>query len=287
VNDGVFLFGGRRYEKAYPGVYPVPWAEAQSLRFADMLPHSTVNLVDLPVPACDYRLDIDATHGGDAGEDEYYNVFIWVGFAITSPEEDRKRLSRIRRVFLPCVEQGLLHDPIIARPKRGESTEDGAGFPLSLAGQPNALICEAIAPALAAFRQLARRQIRLFICHASEDKPVALQFAEYVKSHGADVWLDQWEIKVGDSIVQKINDGLQQATHLAVLFSAKSVTKPWVRREMSSALMRQLADNSITLIPLLIEDCEIPAIVRDVRYADCRHDRTGGFAAAVNALLPR
>jgi hypothetical protein len=129
-----------------------------------------------------------------------------------------------------------------------------------------------------------RPDIRLFVCHASEDKPVARAFANFLRINGTRVWLDEWEIQVGDSIVEKVNGGLSVATHLAVLLSSASVSKPWVCRELSSALMRQLSDSSVTVLPLLIDDCAIPPMLADIRYADCRRDRESGFRDALAAL---
>ena len=80
---------------------------------------------------------------------------------------------------------------------------------------------------------------------------------------------------MGDSIVEKINAGLSGATHMLLLLSATSVQKPWVRREFSSTLMRQLSSNSVRVLPVLLESCEVPAILSDIRYADFRnHDDT-------------
>lgn len=98
--------------------------------------------------------------------------------------------------------------------------------------------------------------------------------------------LDQWEMRVGDSIVEKINSALTTASHLVLLLSAHSVTKPWVKREFSSAFMRQLADSSITVLPVRLDDCEIPAILSDIRYADCRSGKVNGFNETKNTLFP-
>src|SRR5260370_14323166 len=121
--------------------------------------------------------------------------------------------------------------------------------------------------------------------HASENKAIASQLASFIQTHGAEVWLDQWEIKVGDSIVQKINDGLSSASHLAILLSRDSVTKPWVTKELSSALMRQLSDRSTRVLPVRLDDSPIPAILADVRYADCRSDQLVGFREILGALF--
>jgi hypothetical protein len=126
---------------------------------------------------------------------------------------------------------------------------------------------------------------RVFLCHASEDKPTAVDLASALMSRGVAVWLDQWEIKVGDSIVDKINQGIEAASHLAILISKHSASKPWVVREMSAALMRQLANRSIRVLPVRIDDAPLPALLADIRYADCRGDLQRGCQEVVEAIV--
>jgi hypothetical protein len=55
---------------------------------------------------------------------------------------------------------------------------------------------------------------KVFLSHASEDKGrFVLDFARQLRENGVDVWLDQWEMKPGDSLVDKIFDeGLKDAS---------------------------------------------------------------------------
>jgi len=101
------------------------------------------------------------------------------------------------------------------------------------------------------------------------------------------VWFDQWQIAVGDSIVEKINSGLESSSHLAILLSRNSVAKPWVAKEMSVALMRSLADRSIWVLPVRLDDAPVPAILADIRYADCRVDFEKGFNEMLSAVRNR
>jgi hypothetical protein len=55
---------------------------------------------------------------------------------------------------------------------------------------------------------------KLFISHASEDKArFVLPFAEGLRADGIDAWVDRWEIRPGDSLVQKIFDEGIAAAH--------------------------------------------------------------------------
>lgn len=127
--------------------------------------------------------------------------------------------------------------------------------------------------------------LNLFLCHASEDKEFVNLLASYLDSQNIDLWYDKREIKVGDSIVSRINEGLDSASHIVVVLSKASVKKPWFQKELSSALMKQLQDKSITVIPLLREDCKIPVLLADIKYADCRRSFDEGFQQMIDGII--
>lgn len=125
---------------------------------------------------------------------------------------------------------------------------------------------------------------KVFLSHASEDTEFSERLANKLSTKGIPVWFDRWSLKVGDSIVEKINEGLYESNYLAVILSKSSVTKPWCKREIESALHRQLHDNSIKLLPILIEDCNIPLLISDILWADFRHSFDTGFEQIIYAI---
>lgn len=125
---------------------------------------------------------------------------------------------------------------------------------------------------------------RIFISYTSSDGAFADKLASDLSSFGADVFYAKWEIKVGDSIVDKINVALSTNDHLVVVLSANSVKSEWVQRELNSSMMRQLKDKKIKIKPVLIQDCDIPALLSDIKYADFRDDYNEGFASLVDSL---
>ncbi len=129
------------------------------------------------------------------------------------------------------------------------------------------------------------KDIHAFLCHASEDKSEVERFAKMLLSRKAHAWFDKWEIKVGDSIVEKIQSGLKQMTHLVVFLSKKSINKPWVEREMMSTISRAIRNKSIRIIILKLEDVVIPTIIDDLKYADCTLDLEGGFNQAIDDMV--
>jgi hypothetical protein len=107
---------------------------------------------------------------------------------------------------------------------------------------------------------------KAFLSHATEDKPFAIPLATELRENGIDVWVDQWEIHAGDSLVQKIfEDGIGQAAIVIVVLSQTSVTKKWVKEELDAAVIGRINQTS-RLIPLVIEDCDIPVALRATKW---------------------
>src|SRR5690606_12656593 len=60
----------------------------------------------------------------------------------------------------------------------------------------------------------------VFISHAGEDKAtVARPLAEALRDRGVEVWLDETELKIGDSLRRKIDQGLARSSFGVVIFS--------------------------------------------------------------------
>jgi len=127
----------------------------------------------------------------------------------------------------------------------------------------------------------------LFLCHASEDKPFAERLVSELDRRALHAWFDKREILVGDSIVAKINEALSQCCYVVVLLSPYSVKKPWVTRELNSSLMRQLADEGVQVLPILVENCKIPPLLADVKYADFRNSFDRGLSDLLAAIRDR
>jgi len=104
---------------------------------------------------------------------------------------------------------------------------------------------------------------KVFVSHASEDKSrFVVEFAKRLREKGVDAWLDQWEMKPGDSLVDKIfEEGLKEASAIIVVLSKTSVQKPWVREELNASVVSRITRGT-KLIPVVIDDCDVPESLR-------------------------
>jgi len=90
----------------------------------------------------------------------------------------------------------------------------------------------------------------IFISHASEDKSeVARPLQQYLEKAGLRVWLDETQLKVGDSLREKIDEGLAQSRFGIVILSPAFFAKQWPQRELNGLFARETGDRT-TIIPV-------------------------------------
>jgi len=113
---------------------------------------------------------------------------------------------------------------------------------------------------------------------------LARRLAEALRSAGHSVWLDAWEITVGDSIIYQINRGLEAANFLVLCCSTSGDTAPWMSREWMATLARQLNGVGVKILPVLLSGNIVPAILSDIKYADLTADWTAGLSELLRAI---
>ena len=97
------------------------------------------------------------------------------------------------------------------------------------------------------------RQVpHVFLSYASENKELASQVANTLMKNAIETWWDDWEMRVGDSLRQKIDGGIEGCTHFLVLLTPQSINKPWVKTEMDAAFVRKL-EGKCRFIPVRYE----------------------------------
>lgn len=112
-------------------------------------------------------------------------------------------------------------------------------------------------------RELPTKDRVVFLCHASEDKLLVVEpLAKRLQAEGVAFWLDQAEIRWGDSITQKVNDGLATSRYVIVVLSKSFLAKPWPRRELNAALQLEASTGEVRVLPLVVGTSEdVRAIV--------------------------
>src|SRR5215208_1319107 len=99
----------------------------------------------------------------------------------------------------------------------------------------------------------------VFLSHSHKDAKFARDLRTRLDADGIDAWLDAVEIKVGDTIHEKVNEGLRRSDFFAIVLSTTSVNSRWVQDELSSASsLEKYSKTGVFLLPILLEECDVP-----------------------------
>jgi predicted RNA-binding Zn-ribbon protein involved in translation (DUF1610 family) len=105
--------------------------------------------------------------------------------------------------------------------------------------------------------------LRCFLSYNKADKEVARSIGAHLTLSNIGVWLDEWEIQAGDSIPGKLNDALAAFDAFILLWSEAANRSDWVRQELHSAIMRAINNHSAKIVPCLLDETPLPALIAD------------------------
>lgn len=112
---------------------------------------------------------------------------------------------------------------------------------------------------------------QVFLSHASEDKDrFARRLAEEFHKNGIKCWFDEWEISPGDSLYERINEGIKESGYFVVVLSNNSIDKPWVKKELAAGFS-MLVREKVELIPVILDNLpmdSLPELLTDIVYCN-------------------
>lgn len=119
---------------------------------------------------------------------------------------------------------------------------------------------------------------KVFVSHASADKPFVDKLVADLAANAVPAWYDKLDLRIGESIPGAINTGLADSKYFAIVLTKASVASVWVKEELNAALMRQVAKGGTFILPLLLEDCDVPPLLAHRKFADFRSNYPGALA---------
>ena len=116
------------------------------------------------------------------------------------------------------------------------------------------------------------RPLRVFLCHALQDKPAVRNLYSQLKSQSwIDPWLDEMNLLPGMDWEVEIFKALRDADAILVCLSKESVAKEgYVQKEFKRALgfAEEKPEGAIYIIPLRLDDCKPPLKFQQWQWAD-------------------
>jgi hypothetical protein len=107
---------------------------------------------------------------------------------------------------------------------------------------------------------------KVFLSHSSKDKPFVRKLATDLEKYGLSVWLDERNIKIGDSIFDSVEQGILDSDFAIIIISNETFERPWVKRELKALFDLEIERGEKIIIPALIEETTLPLFLRDKKY---------------------
>lgn len=101
-------------------------------------------------------------------------------------------------------------------------------------------------------------QRSIFISYSHADSQFVNSFASMLLKYDLNIWKDSKDILIGGNILKSVYDGIKGVSHFCCIISSSSIKSAWVEEELSYAKVRQLNDRSLCIVPVLIDEVEIP-----------------------------
>ncbi|MBZ5571676.1 MAG: TIR domain-containing protein [Acidobacteriia bacterium] len=127
----------------------------------------------------------------------------------------------------------------------------------------------------------------VFLSHSSKDKMVVHAVAERLRADGLRVWLDDQEIRPGDNILAKIDDGLERSRVLVLCMSANAFGSDWAQLEAGTFRFRDPLNKERRFIPLRLDDAPIKGSLAQFLYINwLSEDSEEEYARLLEACRP-
>ena len=133
-----------------------------------------------------------------------------------------------------------------------------------------------------------KRPLKVFLCHASGDKPPVRELYKRLVAEGVDAWLDQEKLLPGQDWRVEIPRAVSEADVVVICLSNKSITREgYVQKEIKFALdsAEEKPEGTIFLIPARLEDCVVPERLNRWQWVDLFEEN--GFVKLLRSLKLR
>lgn len=110
--------------------------------------------------------------------------------------------------------------------------------------------------------------MKVFISHSSSDKKFVRTLKDCLRENGIETFFDEDQLDLGDNLVAKLENALNDTSHLVIILSPTSINSKWVKYELKKAIGNRKTGITQKIIPIKYRECEIPTELNDLLYHD-------------------
>lgn len=110
--------------------------------------------------------------------------------------------------------------------------------------------------------------MKVFISHSSKDKKFVRLLKDGLLENNIETWFDEDQLDLGDKLINKLENALDDSSHLVIVLSSTSVNSEWVKFELKKAIENNRTGLNSKIIPIKYKQCEIPTELSELLHAD-------------------
>src|SRR5437773_11877254 len=96
----------------------------------------------------------------------------------------------------------------------------------------------------------------VFVSHSSRDDVFAKQLSDDLDLIGHTPWIDDIDVRPGQSIISSIQDGISKSRYALVVLSPSALQSGWIESEWKEKLWETITSHKVRVIPVLREACD-------------------------------
>lgn len=126
----------------------------------------------------------------------------------------------------------------------------------------------------------------VLLSQSSKDEAGVRPLAERLRADGLNIWFDEWEVKPGDSIPAKIEEGLEHSRVLLFCMSAQAFGSDWAQLESGTFRFRDPLNKERRFIPLRLDNAQIRGSLAQFLYVDWRERAERDYVKLFESCRP-
>lgn len=121
----------------------------------------------------------------------------------------------------------------------------------------------------------------IFVSYAHEDEAICAKLCAELACLGVSTWRDKECLALGASLPGEVVRALDCAVGFILLHSRHVKESGWVQLELGAALVRRAENPSFPLIPIILDDSAVPAMLRSLYYLRLNRSQLNVSSAAI------
>lgn len=125
-----------------------------------------------------------------------------------------------------------------------------------------------------------------FISYSYEDRIFATELVNHLNNYDIQSWDLNKEIKIGEPIIDKIDDLIKSSDRIIVIISENNVNSDLVQKALIHAIEKDLDSTKKILIPVVKEDVELPISFQKIEYIPLKYT-SEKIAKAIYSMIKK